>query len=179
VTSTIEQVQYRLARAQDAAAIAALHAASWQRTYRGRLPDGFLDNEVEQERARVWHQRFTDPDYGPAFTILAELDMALIGFAHTVPDEDAQWGSFLDNLHVREGFKRRGIGRRLMAETAALLLKRAHQRSLYLWVWDQNINAQRFYAALGGVIGAREHSDFGGSGYRCRISWADLGVLVI
>ena len=42
-----DQLRFRAAERGDAAAIAALHAASWQRHYRGAFSDAFLDGEVD------------------------------------------------------------------------------------------------------------------------------------
>lgn len=41
-----DQLRFRVAERGDAAAVAALHAASWQRHYRGAFSDAFLDGEV-------------------------------------------------------------------------------------------------------------------------------------
>ena len=56
--SLVENITYRPATVTDADRIAALHARSWQETYRGIMPDEFLDNEVENERLAVWQERF-------------------------------------------------------------------------------------------------------------------------
>ena len=45
--------QLRPAQASDADALAALHAGSWQRTYRGMMSDAFLDGEALDNRRRV------------------------------------------------------------------------------------------------------------------------------
>ncbi len=44
--------------------------------------------------------------------MLAEDRDGLVGFAHTVFDDDPRWGALLDNLHVVYGEKRRGVGSR-------------------------------------------------------------------
>ena len=93
------QVHYRLTRACDAPAVAALHAESWQRHYRGAYSDAFLDGDVVAERAAVWTQRLREPEAGQ-FTIVAESAGLLAGFVHTILDADPVWGSLVDNLHV-------------------------------------------------------------------------------
>ena len=67
-------------------------------------------------------------------------------------DDDPQWGSHLANLHVTYQRKRGGIGSRLIAEVARLVAARAPERpgGFYLWVLEQNTNAQAFYDAAGG-----------------------------
>ncbi len=73
-----------------------------------------------------------------------------MGFANTFFDSDPKWGALLDNLHVAEGSKRRGIATRLLALTAQALTTRAQPTGLYLWVLEQNVDAQAFYEARGG-----------------------------
>jgi hypothetical protein len=45
----------RLAKEGDAHAIAAIHVASWQKIYRGHIPDVALDNLSISEREQQWH----------------------------------------------------------------------------------------------------------------------------
>ena len=172
-------VRYRLARSADAAAIAALHAESWRRSYRGMLPDAFLDDEVFADRAALWEQRFNDPDKQLVTrTIVAELDGEMVAFVHSIADEDPEWGTLLDNLHVRHGTKRLGVGTRLMAETAAWLEERASTAGLYLWVLENNAPAVRFYDALEGrVVGSGVSHEGGASTPSLRYSWPRLGSL--
>jgi GNAT superfamily N-acetyltransferase len=139
-------VGFRLARAADAPAVAALHADSWRRHYRGAYSDAFLDGDVDAERLAEWTERLARSD-GRGYTLLAEDDSGLVGFAHTIFDEDPSWGALLDNLHVVYGQKRRGVGTRLLALTGPAVAERG--TGLYVWVLEQNVNAQAFYEARG------------------------------
>jgi GNAT superfamily N-acetyltransferase len=175
---TVGPITYRLATPADAPAIAKLHAESWRVAYRGMFPDDFLDNEVFEERARVWRERFADPRReSTTLTILAERAGDLAGFAHSIIDEDPTSGTLLDNLHVRRDAHRSGIGTRLMAETASWLMERGRSQ-LYLWVLEDNRGARAFYAALGGAECGRGTSPEGGSSApSLRICWTDLSQL--
>ena len=87
-------------------------------------------------------------------------------------------GTLLDNLHVREGTKRLGIGTRLVAETAAWLEERSPRSALYLWVLENNVPAIRFYDALGGeVTGSGVSHEGGASAPSLRYSWPELSRL--
>lgn len=138
----------RPATLTDAPAIAALHAASWRFAYRGAYPDEYLDGPVFEDRARVWNERLTSPPANQHVT-LAENGGKLIGFACSFGDDDEQWGTLVDNLHVRPDLHRQGTGRRLLAEVAAWCSETYPESGLYLWVLAQNDRAQRFYKALG------------------------------
>lgn len=145
---TADQLRYRRARRSDAAVVAAMHAASWRRHYRGAYSDSFLDGDVAADRLAVWSDtiRETQPNH---CTIVAEVAEDLVGFIHTVLDHDSRWGSFVENLHVAPASKRRGIGTELLAQTARILVSRGEDPGLYLWVLHRNGAAQAFYEARG------------------------------
>jgi len=134
----------------DAQAIAALHADSWQRHYRGAFSDAFLDHDAYRYLLQLWTARLAAPD-PRARTILAEHDGTVAGFAHTILGQHATWGAFLDNLHVTSGLKRQGIGTRLLALTGQAIKDASPGSGLYLWVLEQNTDARAFYTARGGA----------------------------
>jgi hypothetical protein len=179
------ELKFRPARPADAQAIAALHTDSWQRHYRGAYSDAFLDHEAPGFLADLWTGRLAEPDPRDR-TILAELDGAVAGLAHTILDRSQTWGALLDNLHVAYGLKRQRIGTRLLAVTAQTVLRERPSSGLYLWVLEQNAGARAFYAALDGV--SVEHVAAGAPGGdtgwlsgqpMCfRIAWADPARLL-
>ena len=144
-----DDLQFRLARPSDAEAIAALHADSWRRHYRGAYSDDFLDGDVVADRLAVWNERLREPDPRRC-TVVAE-DRGLVGFANAFFDDDPTFGALLDNLHVADGHKRRGVGTRLLALVAQAVLARPKPTGLYLWVLEQNMEAQAFYESRGGI----------------------------
>ena len=102
----------------------------------------------------------------------------LYGFAHSFIHEDPKWGTLLDNLHVRQGTKRLGIGTRLAAETAAWLQQRTATAPLYLWVLEGNLTARQFYDSLGGQRAGSGISQLaGGAAPKLRYWWPQLGRL--
>src|SRR5579859_1612806 len=131
------QTTFRSAGPADAEAVARLHADSWRRHYRGAYSDGFLDGDVVEDRLAVWTQRLSGPD-AESRTVLAERSGELVGFAHTIFDEDANWGALIDNLHVTLALKRSGIGSRLLTRVAEDVLDRSPASGMYLWVLEQN-----------------------------------------
>ena len=177
-------VRLRAASGEDAPAIAALHADSWRRHYRGAYSDAFLDGDVGADRLQVWTERLTAGD-GHKVTLIAEDGDKTVGFVHVAIDDDADWGSLVDNLHVVFERKRGGIGRLLMAGAAEAVLQRS-ETGLYLWVLEQNASAQAFYSALGGKsVGRRAVQAPGGIADRLngspialRIAWPDPTVLL-
>ncbi|MFZ4382151.1 MAG: GNAT family N-acetyltransferase, partial [Sandarakinorhabdus sp.] len=117
-------MSFRLAQPADAPAIAALHAASWATTYADILSADWLANDVAANRLHVWTQRFAARD--PALRVLlAQDDEGLAGFVSLFLAADPQWGTHVDNLHVRPGLKGQGLGRRLLGAAARLALAEA------------------------------------------------------
>ena len=116
-------MHYRSASEQDIGSIAALHAESWRRNYRGAYLNAFLDGPVFDDRRAVWTARLTEPD--PRHdTVVAEWHSKIIGFVHTILDHHPVWGALLDNLHIAPEATRRGIGTRLMAWSGATVMAR-------------------------------------------------------
>jgi GNAT superfamily N-acetyltransferase len=172
-------VKYRAARADDASAIAHLHADSWRRHYRGAYLDSFLDGDVDAERMAEWSERLSRPRED-RHTVVADIEGTVAGFAHVILDADPVWGAYLDALHVRHDLRRQGAGARLIAEVARWVVRRRPSSGLYLWVLEQNTAAQAFYAAQGGSNVERELSGpFPGGGYAfgCRYAWRGLSRL--
>lgn len=143
----------RRAEPVDAEAVAWLHADSWRRHYRGAYSDAFLGGDVEADRLLVWTERLAVQD-GTTVTFMAEGAGEVVGFIHLVFDEDRQWGSLVDNLHVVWARKRAGIGTLLMAEAAAAVLDHGGV-GLHLWVLEQNEPAQAFYSSRSGICTGR------------------------
>ena len=173
----------RMAGTDDVETVARLHADSWRRFYRGAYADSFLDGDVVADRRAVWSARLTDP--AGSRTLLAEDEAGPVGFAHVIFDADERWGSLVDNLHVTHSRRRGGIGTTLLTRAAAAAAEYATNPSLYLWVLEQNTEAQRFYASLGGT--PVETADvpapggvpgrLNGSPKGLRIFWPDAALL--
>lgn len=114
--------------------------------------------------------------------MIARCGNEVVGFAHTILDHDAVWGSLLENLHVTSDLKRSGIGSHLLSETARRLLRVRPEGSLYLWVLDQNTAAQVFYGARGGSrVETQLRGPFPGGGRALghRYHWTDPTRLLV
>lgn len=169
----------RPATAADAAAIAALHTASWQTAYAHILSADWLANQLPADRLRVWSARFAAPD--PAVhVLLAEDHDGLAGFVCLLVAADPHWGSHVDNLHVRPGLKGQGLGRRLLAAAAQIALAKAPGLGLDLHVYAANTEARGFYRRLGGLesLAEKEVAPDGSQQRYQRIWWPDPAALI-
>ncbi|HEV7706783.1 MAG TPA: GNAT family N-acetyltransferase [Asanoa sp.] len=110
---------------------------------------------------------------------------ALVGFVHLVVDDDARWGSLIDNLHVVTGRHRGGVGSGLIMWAAAVAAERGATPALYLWVQEQNTAAQAFYAAHGGQVVERAlisapggiPGRLNGNPGKLRVAWPDARAI--
>lgn len=165
-------MRIRLAHARDATGIASLHARSWRVAYRGMLSDAYLDGPVEAERAQLWHNRFAQPAPNQ-YVVVAEAAEQIVGFACAYGAEDPTWGTLLENLHVAQEHKRRGIGAGLVAQVASWSAQTHPEASLHLWVLKPNLPAQNFYQVLGAehIESAVWHPPEGGPVPQIRLVW--------
>lgn len=185
-------LRLRTAGPEDAEAIALLHADSWRRHYRGAYADAFLDGDVLADRRSVWSARLAAASASAAApgarrtaTVVAEDATGVAGFVHVVFDDDERWGSLIDNLHVRHGQRRSGIGTALMTRAAEAVAEGAAGRPVYLWVLEQNTAAQGFYRAFGGLCAERVPVSppggipdrLHGTPSKLRFAWADATSL--
>lgn len=172
-------ITYRAANEKDAAAIALLHAQSWQRHYRGIWKDAFLDGPVIENRMEVWHQRMAVAPEN-RYILLAESENQLVGFICMFAQYDPQYGAYLDNLHVSSQVQGQGIGKELMRRAAMWLLAHNPSASFFLWVLEKNFAARKFYDAMEGenVELAGIQNPDGSFSDCCRYVWRDLKKLL-
>lgn len=143
-----DSLTFRLAGVGDAAAVGALHAASWRTAYRGLLADDYIERRLDADRAAAWDERLRAPSPRQR-VILAQQGARLTGFACVFLAEDPELGSLLDNIHVDPRARRHGLGSRLLAEAARLCRAEAPGIGLHLSVLEGNEPALKFYRAMG------------------------------
>jgi GNAT superfamily N-acetyltransferase len=155
------QAVIRLGVPDDAAAIAALHAESWRSAYRGLIPDDDLGNGLDDERRKFWEDRFASPDPDRRIAFAAMADEILVGFACVLADAAPEYGPLLDNLHVKPGWRGRGLGAELLQKSREWSRAIAPGQPMHLWVLAGNAVARRFYRNQGGVEEGRrvEHRE--------------------
>jgi GNAT superfamily N-acetyltransferase len=111
--------------------------------------------------------------------ILALANDELCGFICCCRDWDPVWGSLIDNLHVAKHYRGNGLGSLLLEEAAAWVRSYGNTPSLYLWVYEANESARRYYGRRGGrpVEIIDDKTPDGGSARSIRIHWPDALIL--
>ncbi|MFP3269378.1 MAG: GNAT family N-acetyltransferase [Paraburkholderia sp.] len=159
--STTSALSLRPATPADAALIAAIHSTSWQATYRGLLPDDFLDGEVTRERAAYWQARLNAPGAERRSVAIAERGGEPIGFVCVERQPESAWGVLLDNLHALPGHQGIGVGKLLM-QAAIDWTAAQGENQLYLYVLEGNTPAIGFYERQGWQFAGAEPDHMGG-----------------
>lgn len=158
---TTRALSLRPATLADAALIASIHSASWQATYRGLLPDSFLDDEVSHERAAYWEARLNAPGSERRMVLIAQLADEPIGFVCVEQQPESTWGVLLDNLHALPGYQGIGVGKLLM-RAAEDWTREQGEAQLYLYVLEGNAPAIGFYERQGWQFVGAEPDHMGG-----------------
>jgi ribosomal protein S18 acetylase RimI-like enzyme len=138
----------RPATLEDATAIARVHVASWQSTYRGMLPDEFLASLSETGYAERWKRVIGD---GSSKVYVAEDGGEVVGFASGGRERAGETGytGELYAIYVIDAAQRRGFGRELVRATVAGL-RDLGLDDMIIWVLRDNQPARSFYERLGG-----------------------------
>ncbi len=162
----------------DAAAIAQLRIDSWRATYRGMIPDAYLDAMSVVASTELW-RRILAAAPNRTSTFVAEDAMGLVGFASGMMLDPPKLGmdAELSAIYVRPGQQRAGVGRALVG--AIVAAQRAHGATgMVVWVIAANRGARAFYEALGAELAVEQPFQWDGmdlieDGY----VWRDLAAL--
>ena len=70
----------RLARLDDAPAIAEVHVASWRTTYKGIFSDTLLDSLSVDKREQSWRETLALPEPNSVTLVACNVDGGIVGF---------------------------------------------------------------------------------------------------
>jgi ribosomal protein S18 acetylase RimI-like enzyme len=162
-------MKIRHATPSDFKGIAAIHAESWQDAYSDDLPVKILAGKISREFELHWREiEIKNEDI-----VLVAEENSLVGFI-------AVWCRpipFIDNLHVTPSQRSKKVGSKLMKAAAKELINKGY-KTAYLWVFQSNEKAIRFYERLGGV--QKEESMKNVFGYDVlsrKMEWDDLSKI--
>ena len=175
-----KNVTIRAAVVEDAAAIAAVRVESWRTTYRGVIPDAYLDGMRVEDSAALWARILATPRGDRRIVHVAETEAGVLGFVAAMKLQEAKFGfhAELTGIYLKPEAQRFGIGRLLMAETARACMVEGAEDML-VWVITQNQTARNFYEMLQAELVAGQPFTWDGlelheTGY----GWRDLPALI-
>lgn len=161
----------------DAEALAQVHVTSWRETYRGLLPDSFLDRMSVPVNARRFAKSLVTPAEHE-ITLAAADRQGLVGYVAGGPSRTRLPGEAeVTTLYVLRPHQGYDLGRRLLTAAARVFADQG-AKSLMISVLRDNIPARGFYEHLGGEADApRKEPGPGGLMYEVSYRWADIRTL--
>jgi GNAT superfamily N-acetyltransferase len=145
-------IDIRPAAVGDAPAIAQVRVDSWRTTYRGLIPDAYLDAMQVDASTAMW-ERVLSADGTSASVFVATHDGEVIGFAAANALKEPKHGADAEitAVYLRREYQHAGVGRRLVA--AVVDAQRRHgATAMIVWVIAGNKIARAFYEGLGGEL---------------------------
>lgn len=134
----------------DASSVAVVHVESWRSTYRGLVPDEYLDGLSVDRRRQIWEQLLAE-ESGDRGVLVLEDKGTVTGFCHFAPtrdDDAAPATGEITAIYLLASHWGRGGGSRLLGHAVEALTEAGFQRAT-LWVLDSNDRARRFYEKRG------------------------------
>lgn len=150
-----------LRQSDDVSTVGKIYVKSWQHTYRGMIPQDYLDNIREEQ----WAERL---DCEGRHSLVVELDGKLIGtssYGESRSREYAGQGEVYSIYFLPEHMGK-GYGKQLM-NTVLAELSALGYGDVFLWVLEDNIGARKFYESAGFVCsGEVKEAEIGGKAVR-------------
>ena len=171
-------ITVRRAAAGDAPAIARVRVESWRTTYRGMIPDAYLDSMQVDASTAIWDRVLT-AGANTTSVFVAEHADEIVGFASGAMLKEQKYGidAELVAIYLRREFQHVGLGRRLVGSVADAQ-SAFGATGLLTWVIAGNKLARTFYERLGGELLVEQPFQWDGMdlvevGY----GWRDLRAL--
>lgn len=178
----IKEIQLRRATVADAEAIAAIRIEGWRTTYRGMIPDSYLDEMDMNENVLHWRTilQALPAKEDSLCVYVAVSENEIVGFvsAMKLPEPKLDKDGEINAIYIRPQWQRCGIGKRMLHK-AARSLQAMGCTSCVIWVIDGNSQARNFYEELGGEILIEQ--DFSWDGLdltEVGYGWNDLNVML-
>jgi L-amino acid N-acyltransferase YncA len=135
----------RPARPQDARAIAQVRIASWRATYRGVVPDSYLDAMTPADSEENWRAVAAGETPG-AELLVCEVEGAVAGFAAYGAAREPSHGHAgeLYATYYRPEAMGKGYGSAVLREVIRGLRRLGHA-DMIVWVMEANARGRNFY----------------------------------
>ena len=176
--SAVPGLVLRPATVADAPAIAQVRVESWRITYRGLIPDAYLDGMQVDASTALW-ERVLSANAAAASVFVVTHDDAPVGFAagNRLPEPKFELDAELSAVYLKRDYQRAGLGHRLVG--AVVEAQRAQGATgMIVWTIAGNKPARAFYEQLDAELLIEQPFQWDGmdlveAGY----GWRDLAAL--
>ena len=137
----------RKAELKDITGIAKVHVDSWRTTYKGIVPDTYLDSLSYENREQIWKRGIEENHV----YIAENENNQIVGFATGGKERTRKYDGYKGELYaiyLLEAQQGKGLGQKLF-KSVVNDLKEMKLNSMLIWALEEN-PACRFYEALGG-----------------------------
>ncbi|MCW5878433.1 MAG: GNAT family N-acetyltransferase [Anaerolineales bacterium] len=157
-----DKVAIRPARVGDAGAVARVHVESWRSTYRGLLPENFLNNLDIQRRLDYWRSVFENESPGEFALVAEHSTQGVVGFVSGGPalEDLGPYSGQVYAIYLLASQQGQGIGRAMFEGARGSLVERDYA-GFMLWVLEGNPTCG-FYEHMGGQLIGRKEDQIGG-----------------
>ncbi|XKI13344.1 GNAT family N-acetyltransferase [Sporosarcina sp. ANT_H38] len=141
------EILIRKAEVEDAEGIAKVHVDSWRTTYKGIVPETFLENLSYEQRELTWKRGIKENNV----YIAEDENGQVIGFSTGGKERTGKYEAYTGELYaiyILKEYQGKGIGQ-LLVQTVVEDLKVKNLNSMLIWAIEEN-PACRFYEMLGG-----------------------------
>lgn len=137
----------RAALLEDSEGIARMYISSWQKMYKDFIPETILQNLSIEERTKQLSELIRQE----VKVLVMEMDKQIIGFASIRPfcafNTDKPIGE-ISAIYLHPDYWRKGLGTKLCFAAITELANQKYKK-IFLWVFEDNIQARKFYDSLG------------------------------
>lgn len=169
-------MKIRKAHPEDAADISKVQVDSWRTTYKGIVPDDFLQQLSYEKREEVWREATKST----LVFVAEEENGQIVGFICGGKERSGKYEGYdgeLYAIYILKEYQDRGIGTLLVKELSKAMNESGF-RSMIVLVLDEN-PAKYFYEALGGKLIDYDEITIGGKPLKERVyGWGDLKNLL-
>jgi GNAT superfamily N-acetyltransferase len=171
-------VAIRRATPGDAPAIARVRVDSWRTTYRGMIPDAYLDGMQVEASTALW-DRVLNAGVNTTCVFVAAHGAEVVGFScgNRLAEPKHGFDAELAAVYLRREFQRAGLGRQLVGAVAEAQ-RGAGATGLITWVIAGNRPAREFYQRLEGELVVEQPFNWDGMDLvEAAYGWRDLARL--
>ena len=140
------ELAIRKALPEDAHSYTDCLISCWQSAYKGIVPDKYLEDMIKEKEQRVerFKKVFIDPGDCEYYCVMNAENM--IGFLtiNKSRNTDSSYTGEIWAIYLIEEFCGKGFGKKLL-DFEIQELKRVEPKEIFLWVFEDNKRARRFY----------------------------------
>lgn len=168
-------MRIELANTGDAKEIAKVHVDSWLDSYRGIIPDAYLDSLAYDERAERWKKILSDKVVGNYTRVARDEQNKIVGFVSVGANREPLIKSDgeIYGIYLAKAVRKTGLGKKMIVAGLEQLFRSGFYQAA-IWVLAEN-PALGFYKHLGARVVAEKNEEIGGKKLReFGLVWDDI-----